>query len=1046
MKPLINQLHRWCLVLLCCVPSVGNAQVTDAFTDADYVQNPAWTGDVGDFEVNVALQLHLVSTGSDTSALVTSNTSIHDTEWNAWFRLSFAPSDNNYVRYYLVSDQADVKQPLNGYFLRYGENGSADGLDLWRQDGSTLTKIIDGVPNTGAASTNQLLRCKVVRSTTGEWQLWADYSGGYAYQNLGTITDNTYTSTAYMGVWCKYTGSNASGFYADDVYVGPIVVDTTPPTILAVSVTAADTVLVHFSEPVTSTTAGVPASYTINNGIGNPMSVLYAASQPDRVKLVLGTPLVPEQMHTLAIQSVHDFAGNALTPFSGPLVFYQPMPFAVVISEIMADPSPVVGLPNVEYVELYNTKNIPLDITGWKLKVGNTVRTIPAASVPADSFLVLTVSPLPVEFSGIHAVAVPSFPSLTNTGATVSLLSAADTVIHRVTYAITWYGDSQKEDGGWSLEIINLHAFCSGADNWTASDDVSGGTPGRRNSVNSQVASAFEVASVTAPANTQVDVVFSQFVDVSGLQPSHFSVDGNIGIPDSVVPVDALTYRLHFSNPFAQQTVYTLSVSNTVENCVQNTLTGNWQWSFTYYVPTPYDILISEIMADPTPVVGCPDAEYVELYNRTDFPINISQWKIQSGNSVRTIPSGVVPADSFLLLTIDPLPTDFLALNAVAVPSFPSLANTGATLMLLSPSGEEMDRVAYAVSWYNDGSKDEGGWSLERINPNNLCDGAENWGACQSVFGGTPGATNSINDASPVAFSVVSATAVSASQVEVHFSQMPDTSQVAPALFSVDQGVGMPDSVKIMGASTCRLYFSGVFSPLTVYTLTVANTFTNCAQQPLTGNLSVPFTFYTPQPYDVLITEILPDESPSQGLPLFEYVELYNRAPVPLQLGGWQFSAGNSALSLPPYLLPSGAYLTLTRTEAQTLFPGAVAGVASFPSLSNSGAALALRSPSGILIHSLSYSGAWHTETAKQDGGWALEMKDINNPCAGAENWASSTHTSGGTPGSENSVKQVFADAQRPFPIRVGIPSADSVLVYFSEPLRQSEFRPANFQ
>ena len=1036
MKPLINRLQLCCVLLFCLVPRWGRTQVSESFTDADYTQNPAWTGDVGDFEINAALQLHLVAAGSDTSILSTLNTFVDDAEWSAWFRLSFAPSDNNYLRYYLLSDQADLRQPLNGYFLRYGENGSADGLDLWRQDGTVLTKIIDGAPNAGAASTNQLVRFKVIRSATGQWQLWADYAGGYAYQLVGNATDITYTATAYIGVWCKYTAGNASGFYVDDVYVGPIQIDTVAPAVTAVSAPAADTLWVQFSEPVTQASATVLASYAVDNGIGMPVAVSYQADQPQRVKLALAVPLASGQTYTLTVQSVQDMAGNVLTPFSGTVLFYQPQPYDVVITEIMADPSPAVGLPEVEYVEIHNRKNIPIDVTGWKLKVGNTVRVLSAATVPPDSFLLLTGSPLPVEFSTLNAVALPSFPALTNTGATVSVWSAADSLIHTVTYSSSWYADPQKDDGGWALEAVNPSAVCTGTGNWAASTDTSGGTPGRQNSVHDTTSTPFEMVSVTASDSTQLDVVFSQFPDASTISVTAFSVDGSIGTPDSVTLMDGVTCRLYFADPFAQQTMYTLTVSNTLKNCVQNTLTGNLNNSFTYYVPTPYDVVISEIMADPTPVVGCPDAEYVELYNRTAFPISIHQWKIQAGSSVRTLPPGVIPAGGFLLLTIDPLPVEFSALNAVAVPSFPSLANTGGTLLLLSPSGEEISRVTYAVSWYNDGAKDEGGWSLELVNPNDVCNGSANWRACQSVFGGTPGAVNSVNDPQPMVFSAVSATAVSDTSVEVRFNQILDTAALDTGFFSVDQGVGSPDSVAVTGSASCRLYFSAPFSQHSTYTLTVADALMNCAQQPLTDHVALPFTFYTPRPYDLLITEIMPDESPSQGLPLFEYVELHNRAPVPLLLADWRLSVGNTEVLLPPYLLPSGGYVTLTQPGAETFFPGAVAPVPSFPTLSNLGTVLVLRSPSGELIHTLAYSDGWHTESAKAGGGWSLEMKDVNNPCAGKENWASSKHEAGGTPGTLNSVAQAWADAQRPFPIRVGIPSADSLLIYFSEPLR----------
>src|SRR4026207_1288268 len=89
------------------------AQVDDDFSDGDFTNLPSWTGDDSRFEVNASLELHLNAPAvTDTTCLATAHTIVLNTEWYFYCLLDFTPSNSNFLKVYLVSDQANFRQPL----------------------------------------------------------------------------------------------------------------------------------------------------------------------------------------------------------------------------------------------------------------------------------------------------------------------------------------------------------------------------------------------------------------------------------------------------------------------------------------------------------------------------------------------------------------------------------------------------------------------------------------------------------------------------------------------------------------------------------------------------------------------------------------------------------------------------------------------------------------------------------------------------------------------------------------------------------------------
>src|SRR5437868_13230053 len=131
--------------------------------------------------------------------------------------------------------------------------------------------------------------------------------------------------------------------------------------------------------------------------------------------------------------------------------------YDVVIDEIMADPTPQIGLPNNEWVELKNTTAALINLQGWRLSdATGQSGPMPNFILRPDSFVIVCTSSAASAMSAFGTtVSVTSFPSLDNDGDQISLKNGNGKIIHAVAYDISWYQNELKKDGGWTLEMID---------------------------------------------------------------------------------------------------------------------------------------------------------------------------------------------------------------------------------------------------------------------------------------------------------------------------------------------------------------------------------------------------------------------------------------------------------------------------------------------------------------------------------------------------------------------------------------------------------------
>ena len=114
-------------------------------------------------------------------------------------------------------------------------------------------------------------------------------------------------------------------------------------------------------------------------------------------------------------------------------------------------------------------------------------------------------------------------------------------------------------------------------------------------------------------------------------------------------------------------------------------------------------------------------------------------------------------------------------------------------------------------------------------------------------------------------------------------------------------------------------------------------------------------------PGDVLINEVMADPHGLTKLPATEYVELHNTTDHEIDLEGWAFVYDKTSIPLPDAELPAGGYAVLYKAGREISVADGAAEVAvkRFPAnMVNAGKPLALKDPSGTVIHSYTYPKA----------------------------------------------------------------------------------------
>ena len=752
------------------------AQITsDDFEDGDLL-NPEWFGDTDDFIVTTG-RLRLMADGAGQSVLnlrlpPSRNTQADSFRLEFLVEMDFAPSGSNFCTLELYRESSIGQMSQTGAYLRFGGiSGDQDALIGSIIDGGDVVLgDFEGTPG-ALGQSPALARLLITFDQANGYRFFADYQGGRNFELQGTIASSQDLRFDYLRIACTYTASRSDKFSFDDLnYQVFLPSDETAPSLANAFVIDEDEVLIRFSERLADVPTNDPGNY-ISSLAGNTIISATPSGTTVRLRFTQDFPL--REDFTVTVSRAVDEAGNEANDLVAtfrydPTVF--PEPGNLIITEFMADPSPQVGLPNAEYIEIHNPTNLSVSLEGLNVASGGSPAQFNGvASLSPGAYVVLVDADDVADFQAqsIPVISISGLPSLTNGGDEI-VLSHLSTVLQTLNYTDGWYNDSERDEGGYSLEFVGGEdAGCNAS--WRASIDASGGTPGRANSVTGMPADD------QAPMITEVDIsvfgitlTFDEALVEDQITPALFSADNGLTIFNVVFFSDR---QIFLSSDVQEGIIYTLTMLSDFSDCGGNFPNNNLVLQLAIPgEPAAGDVVINEVLFNP----ASGGADFLELFNCSDKVFQVRDWTLTNDQSTTSSGQRTVSVSRLFLpgeyLTFSPDPdyikATFLEVDAALLidQTLPTMPDDEGNITVASAAGIVLDAFDYNEDFHSTLLSPNDGVSLERLRKQGATQDAANWySAASSENFGTPTRPNSqMRDVLPTAgenvFSIVNAT------------------------------------------------------------------------------------------------------------------------------------------------------------------------------------------------------------------------------------------------------------------------------------------------
>ena len=989
------------------------AQFSDDFSDGNFSHNPTWFGQDSLFVVNASKQLQSKAHNNHVGERILWSQQNPQTnmEWRIWLRFAFNPSSQNQARWIISATSPDFK---NCYYVQLGgSTGTTDSIGLYKEVNGQKSCLIAGRPAT-VGKTNNLVQLRVLRDSVGNWQLFSDTTAAQVFISEGTAHDTSMAIASIHGIWFRCTAGNVANFYADNVYAGPPITDKIKPQLVHFEMLHEQAIKLVFSEKIESLTP---------EQIWFSQKQEAAASSNNQIEwqVQLNQAIIADSFFVFGLNQIYDLAGNSLDT---QLVwaYHVPLKGEILVTELLPDPEPIVQLPNAEFVEIYNHSRFPIWLKDFTINDPSSTANLPNTRMNPHEYIILCAAKDTLLFKPYgKTIGLHPWPSLNNSSDSIQLKFKGE-LWQEIAYNLSYYQSKEKENGGYSLSLINPFHLCWAGANWTASKDEKGGTPGIVNDVwvSQKDTQGATFVGVDFAQATQIELQFNTPIIAQNNWKNNLFLQGILA--DSVV-VNHLNSRLvniYLAENLQHKNQYRFEFFPIVD-CLLTETKEAIQFTFLEPIaPKQNDLLISEIYYDESRLGDFPQKEFIEIYNRTEHPIQLENMMFSDANTQATFPRQFIMPKSYLIVCHQSnLPAFSSIAKTVGLSHWPSL-NTSDVITIKDSNGLLIHQVAYADSWLKNTAKNHS-CSIEMIDLQNPCGGENNWKASTHFKGASLGEKNSVatintDHTTPQLLRIY---VTHAKQLQLQFSEILDsTSLVQSNQFKLNPNV-TAKGFYFHPEKRNQVYVNYADSLQTNTTYTVALLpFSDCALNLAEPSISESFQIPQTALYgDLVVNELLFNPSSSA----YDFIEILNISNKHLDLTPLQLARLGNINRIEDFQnfaeegiqLAPQEYIAISQFPAQAQNNNFKAKPAawvthSIPAMNDDEGTILLLGQNHLVVDSVYYSDKMHLSFLRNTEGVSLEKINPFLPGHHAQNWTSAAETEGFSSPTKKNSQQRF--------------------------------------